>query len=186
MPLQAVGPAGTLIANRLNVAFGCGRNRHNPGAEFGERLVVVARGLHLGIREAEIAALILKSNGREMVQVRLIKVLVQSAPAGNIRHLRAATDGEHRNLVLKDVADEREIGLVLQGVDVVELIAFAGLTIVRRIDVSTAGHEHPVHAGKTFGPVAVRHRQQGMRVTAGGPDQLQQAPRRDERLVAGG
>ena len=103
--------------------------------------------------------------------------------------MESATHGERGYAVLEAVGRQREIGLVLQRVDVVHLGMDLGLAVQVGIHIRPAAQQYAVEARQSRWPIhAVGSRSSNQRdgIRPGEPDRLQQRPRGDDSGVARG
>src|SRR5712692_11021400 len=109
-----------------------------------------------------------------------LQMLNQRTAHGNVDHLLASADAEHRQLALARLSEHQQLGLVELGVGLPDLLV-PPLSIKGRIDIPAPGQQEPVDVRERLGPgeqvhglgTRCRHR------PAVGPEVLQAPPRVD-------
>src|SRR5712692_2611581 len=103
----------------------------------------LGRGIDLD-RVREVAA-------AQRAHLVTLQMLHERAAHGDIDHLLAPADAEHRQITLARLSEHRELGLVELGVGLPDLLV-PPLSIEGRIDVPAARQEEPIDVRKRLGP----------------------------------
>src|SRR5260370_9145546 len=178
-------PVVRLDAFDCAVLAGCGLLE--PVSQVLDRLVVQAvdPNLVLAGRPSQLRRRIYLDRVREVTaperaHLVALQVLTQRAAHGDVDHLLAAADAEHRECALPRLAKKRQLGLIQLRVGLADLFV-SPLSVKGRIDVPAAWKEQPVEVRERLGPRQQVHGlgARGHDRPAVGPEILQAPPRVD-------